>query len=118
MVKRNDNLDNIISRIEKAANYAGKNLADIHIIAASKTRSIEEIRNVLNSEYISAAGENRVQEFLSKYVDDVCFDFIGQLQTNKVKYIIDKVRMIHSVDRESRIYRLGRHLVPRRIRRR
>lgn len=74
---------------------------DVEIVAATKTRTIEEIRTCINTGLVVAAGENKVQELLSKYVDDFKWDFIGQLQTNKVKYIIDKVRLIQSLDRES-----------------
>lgn len=72
----------------------------VKIVAATKTRSAEEI-NALAGYGITAMGENRVQELLSKY-DGLKMDeihFIGALQTNKVKYIVDKVCMIQSVDR-------------------
>jgi pyridoxal phosphate enzyme (YggS family) len=74
---------------------------DIEIVAATKTRTIDEILDIIRNTPISAAGENRVQEFVAKYDDSIQWDFIGQLQTNKVKYIIDKTRLIHSVDRLS-----------------
>lgn len=69
------------------------------LVAATKTRTIDEILLALSTSKVVAAGENRVQEFISKYDPKITWDFIGQLQTNKVKYIIDKVRLIHSVDR-------------------
>ncbi len=72
----------------------------VKIVAATKTRSAEEI-NELPSLGITAVGENRVQELLQKY-DELRIPeihFIGALQTNKVKYIVDKVSMIESVDR-------------------
>lgn len=69
------------------------------IIAATKTRTAEEIKIAISSGFISSCGENRVQELLAKYEKNVVWDFIGRLQTNKVKYIIDKVRIIHSLDR-------------------
>ncbi len=72
----------------------------VKIVAATKTRTAEEI-NELVKYGITAMGENRVQELLSKYdglkIPEV--HFIGALQTNKVKYIVDKVQMIQSVDR-------------------
>ncbi len=71
----------------------------IEIVAATKTRTIDEILDIMRNTAVTAAGENRVQEFISKYDDSIDWDFIGQLQTNKVKYIIDKTRLIHSVDR-------------------
>lgn len=72
---------------------------DVEVVAATKTRTIEEIRCVIDNTPIKVAGENRVQELIAKYDQDLTWDFIGQLQTNKVKYVIDKVRLIHSVDR-------------------
>lgn len=69
------------------------------LIAATKTRTLEEIMTAVNTGKILSAGENRVQELLEKYDKSIRWDFIGQLQTNKVKYIVDKVELIHSVDR-------------------
>lgn len=75
---------------------------DIKIVAATKTVPADKI-NMLPSFGITAAGENRVQELLDKFdaVKGIEWHFIGALQTNKVKYIIDKVALIHSVDRKS-----------------
>lgn len=71
------------------------------ILAATKTRTPEEINFAISCR-IKHIGENRVQELLEKYesIDkkDIKIHFIGHLQTNKVKYIVDKVDMIHSVD--------------------
>ncbi len=73
---------------------------DVKIVAATKTRTAEEI-NELKKFGITTMGENRVQELLGKYdgLDMPEIHFIGALQTNKVKYIVDKVCMIQSVDR-------------------
>ncbi len=74
------------------------------LLLATKTRTPDEI-NFAISLGIRYIGENRVQELLSKYdsidKENVSIHFIGALQTNKVKYIIDKVDLIHSVDRLS-----------------
>jgi pyridoxal phosphate enzyme (YggS family) len=74
----------------------------VTIVAATKNVQPNDIA-ALKSHGVALAGENRVQEFLSKYehVSDIKWHFIGRLQTNKVKYIVDKVAMIQSVDRES-----------------
>ncbi len=72
----------------------------VEVLAATKTRPLEAVLEVVENTPIKIAGENRVQEFLSKYDERVTWDFIGQLQTNKVKYIIDKVWLIHSVERD------------------
>ncbi|MDD6920672.1 MAG: YggS family pyridoxal phosphate-dependent enzyme [Eubacteriales bacterium] len=71
----------------------------VKLIAVTKTRSVEEINTAI--EYgIEDIGENKVQEILEKYdsVLPVRWHMIGHLQTNKVKSIIDKVYLIHSVD--------------------
>lgn len=72
---------------------------EVTVVAATKTVPAEII-NLLPSYGILAAGENKVQELLSKYNDvkGITWHFIGRLQRNKVKYIADKVDMIHSVD--------------------
>lgn len=93
---------NIISEnIHSAAEKAGRDLKDITLLAATKTVPAEIINYALKIG-INCIGENRVQEFLSKYDDlnltGISTHFIGHLQTNKVKQIITKVDMIESVD--------------------
>lgn len=77
--------------------------SDVTLLAASKGASVEKI-NYAAECGVKVIGENRVDELLSKYdgIDKSKLDihFIGHLQTNKVKYIIDKVSLIHSVDSE------------------
>ena len=72
---------------------------NIQIIAATKTQAFETIEELKKFSPNITLGENRVQELLDKYNSKYVWHFIGQLQTNKVKYIIDKVELIHSVDR-------------------
>ena len=72
------------------------------LLAATKTVPVEQINFAVRECGITDIGENRVQELLEKYPaldKSVRLHFIGRLQTNKVKYIIDKVCLIHSVDR-------------------
>ena len=91
----------IEENVKKLLGFVANADHTVKIVAATKTRSAEEI-NALAAYGITAMGENRVQELLSKY-DELKMDeihFIGALQTNKVKYIVDKVCMIQSVDRE------------------
>ncbi|HOQ37999.1 MAG TPA: YggS family pyridoxal phosphate-dependent enzyme [Acetivibrio sp.] len=98
-IKRN--LDSVMERIEKAAQRSGRNARDIKLIAVTKTVEPEKILKIID-EGILDLGENRVQELTKKYdiIDRKCnWHLIGHLQTNKVKYIIDKVKLIHSVDR-------------------
>ncbi len=94
------NLDNVFQRIKTAAEKSGRKPEDIKVIAVTKTIATERINNVY--EYgLRDMGENRVQELMEKYdklPEDCKWHLIGHLQTNKVKYIIDKVEMIHSVD--------------------
>lgn len=75
---------------------------NVTIVCATKTVPSEVMNGIYDELGLGIVGENRVQELLSKYEDaNRCksWHFIGQLQTNKVKYIIDKVDLIQSVDR-------------------
>lgn len=72
------------------------------LIAVTKTVDAAKVKEAIACG-VQAVGENRVQELLDKYAiigDQVAWHLIGSLQTNKVKYIVDKVAMIHSLDRE------------------
>jgi pyridoxal phosphate enzyme (YggS family) len=74
--------------------------ADVKLVAVSKTKPVEDILEAYKAGH-KIFGENRVQEILDKYPDlpeDINIHMIGHLQSNKVKYIIDKVHMIESVD--------------------
>lgn len=85
--------------VADAADAAGRDPADVTIVAVTKTVGIAEIRQALAAG-ISDFGENRVQEFLGKYglFPSVRWHFIGTLQTNKVKDVVGKAHLIHSVD--------------------
>lgn len=91
----------ILEQIERAAEKSERNAKTVTLLAATKTVPIEVI-NYAVGKGISCIGENRVQELLDKYdrLDESACDiqFIGRLQTNKVKYLIDKVSCIQSVD--------------------
>lgn len=99
---------NAMSRLETALEESGRNRKDVLVIGASKTMPLERILFVRDNTDVKIFGENRVQELLEKYTPDVRWHFIGQLQTNKVKYIIDKVELIHSVDRLSLLQEIDR----------
>lgn len=103
-----ENYKNAMSRLETALEESGRNVKDVLVIGASKTMPIERILFVRDNTDVKIFGENRVQELLEKYTPDVRWHFIGQLQTNKVKYIIDKVELIHSVDRLSLLQEIDR----------
>ena len=103
-----ENYKNAMSRLETALEESGRSRKDVLVIGASKTMPIERILFVRDNTDVKIFGENRVQELLEKYTPDVRWHFIGQLQTNKVKYIIDKVELIHSVDRISLLHEIDR----------
>ena len=98
MEKLIENLNDFLGKVSEAkARYSVNR--DIHIVAAGKFRTVPELTTVFSTGKIDAIGENRVQEFRDKYTPDLTWDIIGQLQTNKVKYVIGKVRLIQSLDR-------------------
>ena len=94
-----NNIEQIRAEID-----GGKTSPDVTLMLATKTVDTERIAYAVNECGIKAIGENRVQELLDKYEDvkDLPCElhFIGTLQTNKVKYIVGKVDLIHSVDSE------------------
>ena len=94
-----ENIESIQKEKAEAAERAGRNPEDILLCAVTKTHTAEEINEAIRAG-VTDIGENKVQEILDKYdkVLPVRWHMIGHLQTNKVKYIIDKVCLIHSVD--------------------
>lgn len=98
MLKKN--LDIVKENIRKACDSAGRFYDDVTLIAVSKTKPLSDIETLMQygeTEF----GENKVQELVDKYEhvsSPVHWHLIGHLQTNKVKYIVDKVSLIHSVD--------------------
>ncbi|MDD3744985.1 MAG: YggS family pyridoxal phosphate-dependent enzyme [Anaerostipes sp.] len=92
--------EQVEENVKKACQKVNRSVDEITIIAVSKTKPlsmVEELRNHGVMEY----GENKVQEITRKFEEvskPVHWHLIGHLQTNKVKYIVDKVVMIHSVD--------------------
>lgn len=95
------NINDVKSNIARAAaDYPEFSAPEVQLIAVTKTLGIEPIREAYDCGQRDF-GENRVQEILEKYPEfpkDVRWHLIGHLQTNKVKYIVDKVHMIHSLD--------------------
>ena len=91
----------INERIAEAAQKVGKKREDITLLAATKTVDVDVI-NYAISLGLDHIGENKVQELLSKYdnydLENASLQFIGHLQTNKVRQIVDKVDLIQSVD--------------------
>jgi len=93
------NLTEVRGKMVDAAENSGRNPQDVTLVAVTKTYGVDVINEAIDCG-VTDIGENKVQEVIEKYehVKDVRWHLIGHLQTNKVKYIIDKVCMIHSVD--------------------
>lgn len=104
------NIENVRLAIEEVTSRAGRKFDVVRVIAATKTQPIEVVEMLANNPIISTVGENRVQELRDKYcpIEGLDWHFIGQLQTNKVKYLIGKVAMIHSVDRRELVDEISR----------
>ena len=95
-----DNLRTVEENINAACKRSGRARSDVTLIAVSKTKPVEMLREAYDLG-CRDFGENKVQELIEKYdqmPEDVRWHMIGHLQRNKVKYIVDKVYMIHSVD--------------------
>ena len=99
MSELKERLEKIKGRMLNSAESAGKKAEDITLVAVTKTYEADIINEAIDLG-VTDIGENKVQEILRKYDDvkPVRWHLIGHLQSNKVKYIIDKVAMIHSVD--------------------
>ena len=95
-----DQLQEVEKRIQAACDRAGRKREEVTLIAVSKTKPVETLQEAYDLG-VRIFGENKVQELTAKYEalpKDIHWHMIGHLQSNKVKYIIDKVAMIHSVD--------------------
>ena len=103
-----ENLDTVEQNITEACKRVGRAREEVTLIAVSKTKPVEMLREI----YDAGArdfGENKVQELCSKIDElpsDIKWHMIGHLQRNKVKYIIERVALIHSVD----TYRLAEEI--------
>ncbi|MCI8779111.1 MAG: YggS family pyridoxal phosphate-dependent enzyme [Lachnospiraceae bacterium] len=95
-----ENISKVEKKINAACSRAGRSQEDVTLIAVSKTKPIEMIEEALacgKREF----GENKAQELKQKYEalsKDIKWHFIGHLQTNKVKYVVGRACLIHSVD--------------------
>ena len=99
------NLDRVREDISAAERDSGRERDSVLMVAAVKYADAKEIDALCNTYGVTDVGENRVQQLLEHYEalegrEKINWHFIGTLQTNKVKYIIDKVCMIHSLDSE------------------
>ena len=95
-----ENLQEVEEKIQSACRRAGRNRSEVTLVAVSKTKPAATLQEAYDLG-VRVFGENKVQEIREKYQvlpKDIEWHMIGHLQTNKVKYIVDKVRLIHSVD--------------------
>ena len=97
-----ENVARVRERIAEAARRSGRSPDDVLLLAAIKSADAGEVNYLHSALGINDVGENRVQQLTERYdkleLDGLNLHFIGSLQTNKVKYIIDKVSLIHSLD--------------------
>ena len=95
-----ENLQEVEERIQEACRRAGRDRSEVTVVAGSKTKPVSMLKEAYDLG-VRVFGENKVQEIREKYEalpKDIEWHMIGHLQTNKVKYIADKVSLIHSVD--------------------
>ncbi len=95
-----ENLEYVESQIREACERSGRLREEVTLIAVSKTKPVSVLKEAYDLG-VRVFGENKVQELADKYEElpkDIRWHMIGHLQRNKVKYIIDKVELIHSVD--------------------
>ena len=95
-----DNVKEVEKRIQAACDRAGRKREDVKLVAVSKTKPVSDIYEVMKTGIVDY-GENKVQELCDKIEtisEPLNWHMIGHLQRNKVKYIVDKVKLIHSVD--------------------
>ena len=95
-----DNLKDVEERIQAACDRRGRKREDVLLVAVSKTKPVEMIEEVMTAGIVDF-GENKPQELRDKYEvlpKNLRFHMIGHLQTNKIKYVIDRVVLIHSID--------------------
>jgi len=105
------NVQKVREKIAEAAMKSGRRAEDIILVAATKMNDAERVRAAISAG-VDVAGENRVQELMDKFdqnaYEGAPLHFIGNLQTNKVKYLIGKVALIQSVDSIKLAREIGR----------
>lgn len=95
-----DNLKEVEKNILEACKRSNRNREDVTLIAVSKTKPVSMLQEIYDED-IRDFGENKVQELCMKYEElpkDIRWHMIGHLQRNKVKQVVDKACLIHSVD--------------------
>ncbi|MBS6510746.1 MAG: YggS family pyridoxal phosphate-dependent enzyme [Clostridiales bacterium] len=94
-----ENIQEILAEIENSAQKAGRRAEDVQLLAVSKTVEAQRIQQAMDAG-LTAFGENRVQEWKEKYEilpKNISWHIIGRLQKNKIKYIINKIELLHSL---------------------
>ena len=108
------NLAEVHERIAAAAAHAGRDAAGVQVVGAAKYVPVDEL-GALADGGVTVLGENRAQDLRAKvdaYGDAFTWDFIGHVQSRKVKQIAPLVRLIHSVATDSVLEQLARHAPP------
>lgn len=108
------NLEAVRADVDAACTRSGRDPGEVEILAAVKYVPLEEV-GVLADAGITLAGENRAQDLVAKaerFGDRLTFDFIGHLQSRKVRQVLPHVRWIHSVASDSVLAQLERHGTP------
>lgn len=111
------NLDNVYRNIEEACQNAGRRKEDVTLIAVSKTKPISMLMEAYEHG-CREFGENKVQELIDKYEvmpKDIKWHMIGHLQRNKVKYVVGKAALIHSVDSLKLAEEISREAVKKQV---
>ena len=111
------NLDDVYRNIEEACQNAGRSKEDVTLIAVSKTKPVSMLM-VAYEHGCREFGENKVQELIDKYEvmpKDIKWHMIGHLQRNKVKYVVGKAALIHSVDSLKLAEEISREAVKKQV---
>jgi pyridoxal phosphate enzyme (YggS family) len=113
-----ENIKHVLEQVRETAQRVKRNPSEITVVAVTKTVPVERISQAVAAG-LKVLGENRVQELIGKYplLSGVEWHLIGHLQSNKVKYIVDKISLLHSLDSVSlaeeidkRMAQLGRSM--------
>lgn len=111
------NLNEVKEKVKDACIRAGRQQESVTLIAVSKTKPVSDLAAVYECG-VRQFGENKVQELVEKYEQlpkDIQWHMIGHLQKNKVKYIVDKVALIHSVDSFSLAEEISKQAVKKQV---
>lgn len=105
-----ENIENVMYKIDCAARKSGRKKEDINLVAVSKTVDIPYMSEAISCG-ITDFGENRPQQIRdkSKIIKNVNWHQIGQLQSNKIKYVAGKTKLIHSVDSKKLLFEIDEY---------